>query len=833
MLDQRTVVVWEWQDAAFWKPYSPQVTCYVEKVIHETPRASSVSLGEADPSLTSYILDLISMNQFRLDTGILFSVRRVIFPLCSAPGQGVTWEREVNPTQWVPFETRLSVLIHQAFERKQLGVRLGEPCTGSHICFQTMTQLEFPSQKRVRVRARTHSPYPLLKIKCGIEKSHFITGYSNRIRNSKKETLILNLMHGNPSNGPSFGHEKPSSSEPYRSNQKSAISSLQNTNQVLVNETGGVNNLNTYEFTNRETEVINPSCLPFNFSNGLVNVCTSSLPCNNNLINGNHVFLSSNNNYMHSTARLLNSDDEQSNCQFRAFSPRTILPNLNPALINSDGKSKSSSREIASISGGVPNNLANSVSEPFVSDSRNVLKPRILRSDIKTADCRVEIINSESKLTNNNPFLVRSNTGTGLCQPDFRPVDFKPQFVRLSSIPNDSCIKPTRPDSETDVSNPALNRSNYRHSANQLIYGKSDSRYADANYILDTSDDPKHVAKNSNAMPFVIQSPPCPCPQCVLVHNIKSYRWPTHQLSTKTIGIQKSNSQRTEAAKGRTRILPLPLCNIKGSGMIQPALAGISGLLMSSAGLPVCLSIPSSPVFYPPTIRKKDIQPVPGVLGTCRKVCNKKGKKPEQVIKQFLQRVKIPLMEDCILCLKPLANGEVGKLYRCCHSHHVRCLAHLYKDGILRCPSCQTLYGSKIGSQPPGKMCYHLIPYSLPGHADCQTIRIIYHISPGIQGPGQPNPGTKFTVPDFPLHCYLPNTDKGRKVLRLLIQAWERRILFPVIPSKVPGIPDSVSISRFPHKTEFGSNLTGKGFPDSQYLDSVLRQLQDWGVTGD
>ncbi|KAM4702905.1 E3 ubiquitin-protein ligase DTX4-like [Rhinophrynus dorsalis] len=280
------------------------------------------------------------------------------------------------------------------------------------------------------------------------------------------------------------------------------------------------------------------------------------------------------------------------------------------------------------------------------------------------------------------------------------------------------------------------------------------------------------------------------------------------------------------------KISPLPLCNLEGSGMIPPALAGISGLLMSAVGLPVCLSRPTSPVFYPPPVRKREIQPVPGILGNSRKIRNKKGKKPEVMVKQFLQQVKIPPVEDCVLCLRPLAEGEIGKLYRCSHTQHVQCLAPLYKDGILRCPSCKTLYGSKLGSQPPGKMSYHLIPHSLPGHKGCQTIRIIYHISPGVQGPGQPNPGKKFTANDFPMHCYMPNTDKGRKILRLLIEAWDRRLLFPVIRSHSPGVPDCVSTSRFPHKTEFGSNFTGKGYPDPQYLDSVLRQLQDWGLTG-
>ena len=95
-------------------------------------------------------------------------------------------------------------------------------------------------------------------------------------------------------------------------------------------------------------------------------------------------------------------------------------------------------------------------------------------------------------------------------------------------------------------------------------------------------------------------------------------------------------------------------------------------------------------------------------------------------------------------------------------------------------------------------MEYHVIPHSLPGHPDCKSIRIIYNIPPGIQvlqrtgltgvfvllsdvlhchsqsdhhegplsfqGPEHPNPGKPFTARGFPRHCYLPDSEKGRKV---------------------------------------------------------------------
>lgn len=65
----------------------------------------------------------------------------------------------------------------------------------------------------------------------------------------------------------------------------------------------------------------------------------------------------------------------------------------------------------------------------------------------------------------------------------------------------------------------------------------------------------------------------------------------------------------------------------------------------------------------------------------------------------------------------------------------------LSQDGSLQCPTCKAIYGEKTGTQPPGKMEFHVIPHSLPGFADTQTIRIVYDIPTGIQvSPADPSP---------------------------------------------------------------------------------------------
>lgn len=70
MLLASAVVVWEWlNEHGRWRPYSPAVCHHIEAVIRSDPRCGSVVLGQVDPRLLPYIIDLHSMHQFRQDTG--------------------------------------------------------------------------------------------------------------------------------------------------------------------------------------------------------------------------------------------------------------------------------------------------------------------------------------------------------------------------------------------------------------------------------------------------------------------------------------------------------------------------------------------------------------------------------------------------------------------------------------------------------------------------------------------------------------------------------------------------------------------------------------------
>ena len=71
------------------------------------------------------------------------------------------------------------------------------------------------------------------------------------------------------------------------------------------------------------------------------------------------------------------------------------------------------------------------------------------------------------------------------------------------------------------------------------------------------------------------------------------------------------------------------------------------------------------------------------------------------------------------------------------------------------------------------------------------------------------------------------------QVLKLLLVAWDRRLIFAIGTSSTTGESDTVIWNEVHHKTEFGSNLTGHGYPDANYLDNVLAELAAQGISED
>ncbi|XP_035383152.1 probable E3 ubiquitin-protein ligase DTX2 isoform X1 [Electrophorus electricus] len=566
---QPMVVVWEWQDdIGYWRPYSGQVSCYIEQCLQHQrgggPTTTSISLGQSDPSLAPYIIDIPNLKQFRQDTGKIRSVRRTLFPQSSALGSGVLWEWANDEGSWTTYETRTSILLEHSLQAGQATADLAPHGYNYIVDLTALEQVNKSSGFRRRVRRQGGAPYPLAS---------------------------GSVIHSGPA-------------------------------------------------------------------------CT---------------------------------------CQ----------------------------------------------------------------------QC-----------------LSHGGTAAG----------------------------------------PVPARSRHSFSAGQA--GRPGPQV-------------QHGRAASGASPASAYSP---YPRRPLSVGNMSWGSPWSPATTSMAQAPGPGQAYSTVANGLS-IPAIPL-QLNGSSSVSTALAGMASILMSAAGLGVRFMAAPSPQrgsgrpskAQADSVRRAKRQPrTAAVL------------KPEEVIKKYMEEVAVVPEEDCIICMERLScpsgydssgeggqslqPGAVGKFTKCGHTLHALCMLAMYnngnKDGSLQCPSCKTIYGEKTGTQPKGKMEIYSIPQSLPGHPDCGTIQIIYNIPPGIQGPEHPNPGQPYTCRGFPRFCFLPDNEKGRKVLELLKLAWTRRLIFTVGTSNTTGEPDTVVWNEIHHKTEMMSNVSGHGYPDPNYLDNVLAELAAQGVTED
>lgn len=197
---------------------------------------------------------------------------------------------------------------------------------------------------------------------------------------------------------------------------------------------------------------------------------------------------------------------------------------------------------------------------------------------------------------------------------------------------------------------------------------------------------------------------------------------------------------------------------------------------------------------------------------------------------------KWPHAQPCPMCMEELRHNNHNptvSLTRCQHLMHLNCLNELIlsqqkdsqKSLYIECPICMSVYGEKIGNQPPGTMSWIVIPRSLPGHEGQNTIQITYNIASGIQTNEHPHPGRAFFAVGFPRTCFLPDGILGRKILRYLKIAFDRRLLFSIGRSATTGREDVVLWNSVEHKTQYSM------FPDPQYMQRCMQQLVHLGVT--
>ncbi|KAM3852139.1 putative E3 ubiquitin-protein ligase DTX2 isoform 2-T4 [Vipera latastei] len=379
-------------------------------------------------------------------------------------------------------------------------------------------------------------------------------------------------------------------------------------------------------------------------------------------------------------------------------------------------------------------------------------------------------------------------------------------------------------------------------------YQRRIRRFVDSPYPVATATGPVHIG------------PTCTCQQCLLNSGTgpitsrfrhSMVNLPGHSAGTTPkflTGIQGANRNSglgaslvgfvpyNKPALSGARSMPRLNVQSAGSASQSAVVGGSSSAHTASKGT----SVPKLPVTIPRPSKVNEA------------LADSKTR-PEEVVKKYLEELKTPPVdEDCIICMEKLGApsgysdtseskmiqpGSVGRLIKCAHTFHLLCVLAMYtsgnKDGSLQCPSCKAIYGEKTGTQPSGKMDFYKRSESLPGHENCGSIQIVYYINRGIQGPEHPSPGLPYTARGFPRYCYLPDNEKGRKVLELLKVAWRRRLIFTVGTSSTTGENNTVVWNEIHHKTEMTSNVSGHGYPDPNYLDNVLAELAAQGVTED
>lgn len=182
--------------------------------------------------------------------------------------------------------------------------------------------------------------------------------------------------------------------------------------------------------------------------------------------------------------------------------------------------------------------------------------------------------------------------------------------------------------------------------------------------------------------------------------------------------------------------------------------------------------------------------------------------------------------DSCPICLCDFTNRETLK--KCGHSFCSACIKQSFDSVGPSCPICQTVYGKVIGLQPPGTMTVYKEGYSLPGFPNCEMYVLNYKIPSGVQEKNHPNPGNRYH--GTKREAYLPANHEGETVLKMLQKAFQQKLIFTVGTSRTTNKSDSVTWNDIHHKTSITGGAFNFGYPDDNYLNRVMAELEAKGI---
>lgn len=209
--------------------------------------------------------------------------------------------------------------------------------------------------------------------------------------------------------------------------------------------------------------------------------------------------------------------------------------------------------------------------------------------------------------------------------------------------------------------------------------------------------------------------------------------------------------------------------------------------------------------------------------------------KEEEMCPICITSIKEPADIDVPSNIKNFPKDDICALKFCSHLFHNICIISMLnaaqKDkqcsNYLSCPVCQTIHGMKTGDQPlSGTMDIREDAIPLPGHPGYGTITVTYNFNHCSN-----KQGMQYNSNGFPRVCFIPASHEGRKLLKLLQIAFNRRLIFTIGTSITSGTPNCVVWNNIHHKTERNSNSSGHGYPDPNYIKNATLELAVQGVS--
>ncbi|KAK6192866.1 hypothetical protein SNE40_004264 [Patella caerulea] len=845
------VIFWEWlEDNGKWHPYDPDVVGYIEQ---NYGKANSISLGVIDTALSLYKIDFSTnpMCQIRLDSGRTRCIRRKVYPMTNPTSHQIIWKWESDyPGFWNTYDFEVSSLIEDVYcSQRTPFIDLSQPPLQMpyFIDLKNLQQVRIETSKcRSIRREKLKTPYPVcssLGNQQHQQSSHVISNINHSSGLSHPQAVpILNSISNS---GSSHSHQamsnlnrggSGSSHQQAMSNLNSGSSGSSHPHHAMSNlNSGGSGSSHPHQAMSNLNS--GGSGLSHQQAMSNLNSGSSGSPHPHHAMS-NFNSGSSGSSHPHQAMSNLNSGSSGSSHPHQAMS-----------TLNRGGNGSSHPRQVMS-------NL-NSGSSCGSSNSHHAM------SNLNSCSLSHQMISNASQSlssnTNNNVYGNQGHTMTSTTRK--RPLtQFDSSDSDDDSTSNDIGIRKLRPKKSKNSAMPVSSHMNPMPSTSTFprTSAQPSSIQLQQNFY---SSQPQHIPGMMTASPFLnslssvngsslaVSNGPLTRQQLSLLQYPGSVHVPGVSNNMLPAGPVHSSNQYPSVTNN--------MMNLKSHGSkISPVVSNITNVLTSPivpgafSHQPVSLhgNFQQSAYSLPTPNPQTSTFSAKGHI-VLPKLKKSKGKSGADMPHQYFKAVLKPSdAEDCCICCEKLnsesdygksnhAEGEVVSLSLCAHMFHRQCLRAMYdsgpKDGSLQCPNCKKIHGFKHGICPAGEMHFWTIPESLPGYDGCCTICVKYFIRPGTQGHEHPNPGRKFSARGFPRIGYLPDNEKGRKILQLFTIAWQRRVMFTIGSSSTTGETDTVTWNEIHHKTEFGSNESGHGYPDPNYLDNVLLELAIQGVTED